>query len=224
MEKTCPGKSATEPTEARPRAVVFGNRVAPYHPLGGVEPALRVILGADFALRFTEDTCELAAGLVGVRLVVGYADVWDSVLVDAAANGLEAFVERGGGLLVLHNGICWAKHARLRPLLGAVFTGHPEQEVMPYGFTGTHPIAAGLDGFAMQEEPYRYEFEPGVEAGAFLRYEQAGRLWAAGWALARGAGRVVNLQPGHTAAAYDNPGYTALVRRSARWCAGRDLS
>ncbi len=220
MEKTCPGKPATEPTATRPSAVVFGNRVAPYHPLGAVEPALRTILGADFTLRFTGDTGELAAGLDGVRLVVGYADVWDSVLADTAANGLLGFVERGGGLLVLHNGICWAKHARLRPLLGAVFTGHPEQEVMPYGFSGMHPIAAGLDGFAMQEEPYRYEFEPGVEKGAFLCYEQAGRQWAAGWALARGAGRVVNLQPGHTAAAFANPGYAALVRRGARWCVG----
>jgi len=224
MEKTCPGNAAATPTGARPDAVVFGNRVAPYHPLGAVEPALRVILGADFALRFTEDTGELSSGLAGVRLVVAYADVWDSVLADEAAAGLADFVNRGGGLLVLHNGICWAKHPRLRPLLGAAFTGHPEQETMSYGFMGTHPIAAGLNGFAMQEEPYRYEFELGVEAGAFLRYEQAGRRWAAGWALERGAGRVVNLQPGHTAAAFENAGYAALVRRSARWCAGADRS
>jgi len=95
--------------------------------------------------------------------------------------------------------------------------------MMTYGFAGTHPISVGLDGFAMQEEPYRYEFEPGVEAGAFLSYEQAGRRWAAGWALERGAGRVVNLQPGHTAAAFENPGYAALVRRSAQWCAGVEL-
>lgn len=203
---------------------MFGNRVAPYHPLGAVEPALRAILGADFALRFTEDTGELAAGLAGVRLVVGYADVWDSALADGAADGLIDFVNRGGGLLVLHNGICWAKQPRLRRLLGAAFTGHPEQETLPYGFSGTHTITAGLDGFVMQEEPYRYEFEPGVEAGAFLRYEQAGRCWAAGWALDRGAGRVVSLQPGHTAAAFENPGYDALVRRSARWCAGMELS
>ncbi len=207
-----------------PSAVVFGNRVAPYHPLGAVEPALRAILDADFALRFTEDTGELTSGLAGVRLVVGYADVWDSVLPDAAAAGLIDFVNRGGGLLVLHNGICWAKHPWLRPVLGAAFTGHPEQETMPYGFVGTHPIPVGLDGFAMREEPYRYEFEPDVEAGAFLRYEQAGRHWSAGWALARGAGRVVNLQPGHTAAAFENAGYAALVRRSARWSAGRTQS
>ncbi len=220
MGKTCLGDVAVTPIGARPSAVVFGNRVAPYHPLGAVEPALRAILGADFALRFTEGTGELAAGLGGVRLVVGYADVWDSVLADRAASGLADFVNCGGGLLVLHNGICWAKHPRLRPLLGAAFTGHPEQETMPYDFVGTHQIAAGLDGFAMREEPYRYEFEPGVEAGAFLCYEQAGRRWAAGWALERGAGRVVNLQPGHTAAAFENAGYAALVRRSALWCAG----
>jgi len=223
MEKTYPGDAEATPTDARPRAVVFGHRVAPYHPLGAVEPALRALLADDFALRFTEDTGELAGGLAGVRLVVGYADVWDSVLPDEAAAGLIDFVTRGGGLLVLHNGICWAKHPRLRPLLGAVFTGHPEQETMAYGFAGTHPLLAGLDGFTMREEPYRYEFEPGVEAGAFLRYEQAGHRWAAGWALERGAGRVVILQPGHTVAAFENPGYGALVRRSARWCAGAAL-
>lgn len=220
MAKTCPGKAETGRTEGRPRAVVFGHRVAPYHPLGAVEPALRAILGERFALRFSEEPSELASGLAGVRLVVGYADAWDAVLADEAAAGLIDFVNRGGGLLILHNGISWAKHARVRPLLGAVFTGHPEQEAMPYHFCGTHPIAAGLDGFAMQEEPYRYEFEPGMEAGVFLRYEQGGRRWAAGWALERGAGRVVNLQPGHTMAAFANPGYAALVRRSARWCAG----
>ena len=220
MEETYPGEPASLPGEALPSAVVFGHRVAPYHPLGAVEPALRAILAADFALRFTEDTGELAAGLAGVQLVVGYADVWDSVVADAAAAGLIDFVNRGGGLLVLHNGISWAKHPRLRPLLGAVFTGHPEPETMAYDFSGTSPIAAGLDGFVLREEPYRYDFEPGVEAGAFLCYEQAGRRWAAGWALAYGAGRVVNLQPGHTAAAFGNTGYAALVRRSALWCAG----
>lgn len=211
MEKTSPG---------RPAALVFGHRVAPYHPLGAVEPALSLILGGDCALRFTEDTGELAAGLAEVRLIVGYADVWDTVLADEAAAGLVAFVARGGGLLVLHNGICWAKHPRLRPLLGAAFTGHPEQEVMPYRFDGAHPLAAGPDGFTLQEEPYRYDAEPGLAAAVFLRYAQGGREWPAGWALPHGAGRVVNLQPGHTAAAFANSGYAALVRRSARWCAG----
>ncbi|MFT3829108.1 MAG: ThuA domain-containing protein [Opitutaceae bacterium] len=211
MATTCPGK---------PGALLFGNRVAPYHPLGPVEPALHTILAADFALGVTEDPNELVRGLGAVKLVIGYADVWDRALGDDAADALVAFVERGGGLLVLHNGICWAKHPRVRQLVGAAFTGHPEQETMLYRFAGTQPIAAGLDGFAMQEEPYRYEFEHGVEAGAFLHYEQAGRRWAAGWALMRGAGRVVNLQPGHTVVAFENVGYAALVRRAACWCAG----
>lgn len=215
MEKTCRGERDT-----RPRAVVFGNRVAPYHPLGGVEPVLRSILAEDFALRFTEDTGELATGLVGERLVVAYADEWANALADEAAAGLIDFVSRGGGLLVLHNGICWAKQPRLRALLGGVFTGHPEPEVMAYGFVGTHPIGAGRAGFSMQEEPYRYDLDPGAETGVFLRYEQAGQRWAAGWALEHGAGRVVNLQPGHRAAAFEVPGYAALVRCSARWCAG----
>lgn len=196
-----------------------GTRIAPYHPLAAVEPLLRAILEGDFAVRGTEETGELGRGLAGVKLIIGYADLWEEPLPDTIAAGLVDFVERGGGLLVLHNGICWARHVAVRPLLGGAFTGHPEQEVMRYGFVPRHPLGDGLEGFRLREEPYRYELEPGVEMDVFLHYEQAGRRWPAGWALERGAGRVVNLQPGHAATAFENTGYAALVRRSARWCA-----
>ena len=87
-------------------AIVFGNRVAPYHPIGGVEAVLRAALGQDFELQFTEDLGMLADGLADCRLVVAYADTWKQALDAAQVGGLLGFVERGGGLLSVHNGIC----------------------------------------------------------------------------------------------------------------------
>lgn len=163
---------------------------------------------------------ELATARAETRLVVGYSDDWNSMLPEGAATGLLNFVSDGGGLLVIHNGVSWARHPGLFALIGASFTGHPDQERMEYRLFGRHPIIQGLRGFTLKEEPYRYDFAPGFASEVFLRYEQDGRLWAAGWAQAIHRGRVVHLQPGHSPSAFANPGYASLVRRSARWCAG----
>lgn len=218
METTNPGERVNPGSQRRPKAVVFGNRIAPYHPLGPVEPAFRAIFGSAFDLRFTEDTRELATELEDVQLVIGYADTWETAMSDAAAVGLVGYVAGGGGLLVLHNGVSWSKHPRVLPLLGAAFTGHPDQTVLSYRLSGTHPIAAGHESFAFQEEPYRYAFVPGYSAEVFLRYEYDGRAWEAGWACTHGAGRVAVLQPGHRPAAFENPSYAALTRQAALWC------
>jgi type 1 glutamine amidotransferase len=219
MAKTFLGESPSSRSAAAPAAVVFGNRVAPYHPLGAVEGALRAIFERDFPVRCTEDVTELTTDIGDARLVIAYADTWETPLDEAAAAGLVRFVAAGGGLLVLHNGICWAKNPRVLPLMGAVFAGHPEQARLSYRLTGDHPIAPGQGDFELQEEPYRYDFAPDFSAEVFLHYEHEGRLWPAGWARTHGAGRVVVLQPGHRPAAFENTGYAALVRRSARWCA-----
>jgi type 1 glutamine amidotransferase len=219
MAKTSLGDDSQRTGTSR-AVVVFGNRIAPYHPLGGVETVLRSILGGDFALRLSENAAELSSGRGTTRLIVAYADTWETALSDQAADGLIAFVARGGGLLVLHNGVCWAKHPKVKDLIGASFTGHPDQAVMPYRLEGTHPIVTGLNGFEMQEEPYRYAFTSDFSADVFLRYEHEGTLWPAGWAHTHGLGRVAMLQPGHSAAAFQNTAYAALVRRAALWCAG----
>jgi hypothetical protein len=219
MDTNSAGEPMLSPYSARPTALVFGNRVAPYHPLGGVEAAFRAIFGAEFQLRFSEDTAELATGLGGVRLVIGYADTWQTAPADAPAAALVEFVEHGGGLLVLHNGVCWAKHPRLLPLIGAAFASHPEQTELSYRLQGAHPLAAGQPGFTLREEPYRYDFAPEFSAEIFFHYEHEGRSWPAGWANRHGDGRIVVLQPGHRVTAFQHPTYAALCLRAARWCA-----
>lgn len=219
METTSPGDHSELRGAARPVAIVFGNRVAPYHPLGGVEAVLRSLLERDFRVRVTEDTAELVTGLAEARLVVAYADTWETPLPDVQADALVGFVSRGGGLLVLHNGVCWAKHPKVKALIGASFTGHPDQEVMPYRLEASHAISTGQQGFEMREEPYRYDFVADASADVFLVYEQGGKPWPAGWTRTEGVGRMAALQPGHSPAAFENPGYASLVQRAALWCA-----
>jgi type 1 glutamine amidotransferase len=202
-----------------PIARIFGHTVAPYHPLGGVEPIFRELLGKAFSPHFTENMDELATGLSTTRLVVAYADEWNTLLPDCAVTGLLNFVSQGGGLLVIHNGVCWARHPDLLSLIGASFAGHPTQEDMEYRLCGHHVITMGLRGFTVQEEPYRYRFAPGFSSEVFLRYIQDGQAWDAGWAHSHKGGRVVHLQPGHTASVFQNPDYASLVHRSALWCA-----
>ncbi len=208
---------------ALPRALVIGSPAAPYHPLAGVEAAFRATLGADFALAFTENREALLQAPAPPRLVVAYADTWNEPVPESIAGALLEFVRRGGGLLAVHNGICWAGTPALRPLFGAVFTGHPDSAAMRYAPVGGHPITAGLAAFELHEEPYRYDVGKGLDAELILQYAHEGREWPAGWARQYGAGRFAHLQPGHRAEAFASPGYAELARRAARWCAGLSI-
>ncbi len=99
---------------------------APWHPLGAIEADLRACLEGLGSFEVTGEAEHLEE-LGGVSLLVCCADLWERTLTDEETGGLLRFVAGGGGLLVLHNGICFQKRPSFRPWWGRSSRGTPTQ-------------------------------------------------------------------------------------------------
>ncbi len=121
-------------------------------------------------------------------------------------------------MLAIHNGISVQRSDVLAQLIGAKFTGHPPyQPLNYYGTAKDHPLLEGVEDFAVDEEPYMFEFDPFANIRIFLEYEFEGKRIPAGWERAYGLGKVVYLQPGHHAPSFKPAAYRRLILNSARW-------
>ena len=201
------------------KILVLGNyKDAMYHPFGGVDERLKKMF-PELELICT-DKSELLTELEkeGFAGVISYLDIWDGALAEREAEALYGFVQKGGALLVLHNGISIQSRKELRELIGAKFVTHPPQEVIRFEVK-SHLITEGCDGFELSEEPYRFEMEKdGKEL--ILTYFYRGQEYPAGWCKRTGMGRTVFLTPGHTPEIFDCPSYAKLIGRSMEWCLG----
>lgn len=194
-----------------------------YHPLPVVAEELTCIFAGAFDTELTEERERLETDrLIGVDLLVSYADRFRVPVTPGQSAGLLAYVSRGGGLLVLHNGISLQANYELSHLIGAKFTGHPPFGPLDfYPVASGHPAMLGTEPFSMEEEPYRFELDPFGERTILLEYEHERKRYPAAWAHSYGLGRVVYLMPGHRVESFRHPAYRGLILNSALWiCKG----
>lgn len=208
------------------RTLLFGhNEGAPYHPLEAVRERLLAIWGDDFQVTAEVGTAGLRkAGLAEMELCVNYSDSWREPRAEEEVAGLLAFVAQGGGLLVLHNGVSLQSAPELAQLHGAKFTGHPPYTELAFQLTeegAAHPLSAGLPGFVMEEEPYRYELDPLAQVQVLLTYRHEGQDYPAAWTRTYGLGRVAVLAPGHHLPSFLHEAYSLWVKQAALWAADR---
>jgi hypothetical protein len=208
------------------KAVLVGdNALAQYHPLHAVEQELIETLRESAQLRVisTEDHEIFQADtLATYDLCIVYTDRWGVPASSGQTAGLLRYVAGGGGLLVLHNGISLQARYELRQIIGAKFTGHPPYGPLEFRPTdASHEILQGIEGFAMDEEPYRFEPDPFVVTTVLLEYAHEGASWPAAWAHEYGLGRIAYLMPGHHAHSFRHPMYRKLIAQSARWVCAR---
>lgn len=199
------------------KILVLGNyEDAMYHPFGGVDERLKVIL-KELELICTDDTGMLLdlkkeqfAG------VISYLDIWNGKLADAEAEALQCFVEQGGAVLILHNGISIQNTEDLKIMMGAKFLTHPPREEIIFEVK-PHVITEGCKEFCLPEEPYQFEMAED-EKEVFLVYRYRDKEYVAGWSKYVGKGRLVFLTPGHTPEIFDCPEYITLIQNSMKWC------
>lgn len=201
------------------KALLLGDySQAPYHPLTGIDEQLKEILQSSFDISVSEDYNILSGDLSEFKLIISYADRWNSTLSDIEIGGLVSFTAQGGGLLVIHNGICFSSRHEFKSMTAASFTGHPAAEILSFEVSLEHPITKGINNFQIHEEPYQYDFCSHISPEVFLSYQYDGKLWPSGWNLSFGKGKVVCLHPGHEIKVFEEPNYRELIRRSAQWC------
>jgi len=202
------------------RILVIGNyKDAMYHPLTGVDECLKNMF-PEKVLLCTDDTKQLLTLKEDhIAGVISYLDIWDSAIADEEAAALQSFVEQGGALLLLHNGISIQNQDALRIMMGAKFLTHPTMEEITFT-PMPHTITEGCTAFSLPEEPYQFEMVTD-DKEIILEYIYRKERYVAGWSKQVGDGRLVFLTPGHTADIFDCPEYIQLIQNSLEWCLHR---
>jgi uncharacterized protein len=204
-------------TGRRALVVLDGDDV--WEDMTAAADALCAILAADgWAARAVAGTGRFVAGPVPAELVVLYRA--DAGMTPAAADGLEAGVRGGLGLLGIHSAAY-----RAPAVLGAEFVGHgpdPQESLVAVGLDPAHPVTRGVAPFTVPHE--HYELAVADDAETLAWRDAGGRREPILTARSVGAGRVSYLQLGHDMRTWDEPGVRALIARAAAWSVGSEVA
>jgi len=145
-------------------------------------------------------------------------DRWGEEVPEVIVKSLLGFIENGGGILVIHNGISFQSNAEFAELVGGKFTGHPAYTTLEIKIKEPkHIIMEGINDFTIEDEPYRYDFNGFKEKEILFQYQHEGNIYPAAWTRVIGKGRLVYLMPGHNIASFKNETYRKIILRSSMW-------
>jgi type 1 glutamine amidotransferase len=142
--------------------------------------------------------------------------------IDAAEQGLDRHLQRGGALLGVHvSATSMTTMSRWSQMLGGHWvpgrTMHPEQGLFTVVVrSGAHPIVAGLDDFTVFDERYSY-LHTNTDITVMCEQLTDGRLHPIVWARESRPARMVYDGLGHDTRSYESPGHVDLLRRAVEW-------
>lgn len=202
------------------KCLLLGDYTHPrFHPLQGVDGQISEILNDLLTVQCSENKKMLRIEHLGsYDLCIAYNELWNETVSPHQTAGLLSYVSGGGGLIVLHTGASLTKRNELAQLIGGRFTGASAYEPMKFKVL-EHDITEGMEDFELDEEPYRFEFDPFTERNVLLQYESEGEMLPAAWCHSYGLGRVVFLMPGHHEPSFRHPALRKLILQAATWAA-----
>ncbi|MCL2286058.1 MAG: ThuA domain-containing protein [Firmicutes bacterium] len=169
-------------------------------------------------------------------------DSWKTPQVQAA---FVEFVEKGGGLLVTHNGTVPGSDSDakgndttvLDRLAGCHFVSHPNNCPVTVAPLKPHPIVEGVELFCEVDEHYRLEIladdidviaagyapaqgDPAkYETEPYFNYPEC--IAPSVFVRTQGKGSVCVLTPGHGLNVWHNPQFQKMLENALNWCAGK---
>ena len=147
------------------------------------------------------------------------------------------YVEKGGGLMVVHGGVTTQNKSRaFSRLVGASFDYHPPQQPIQVRLADpSHPLVQSFpkEGFNHVDEPYFYSnayadlnFRPllyfnNAEITDQRKNEikSEGKTYLA-WIRAQGKGKVMYCSPSHNAQSFENPDLLMFFLNGLQYVAG----
>jgi len=144
---------------------------------------------------------------------------------------LQAFVEAGKGVVVVHHGICsfadwtwWSEQVTggryrfVRDATGPA-SRYSHDEHLEVKVVARHPVTDGLRDFRITDETYQHLWiSPHVRVLLETNHPQADKPVA--WLGVHPRARVVFVQLGHDRQAHTNPNYQRLLRNAIAWAGG----
>lgn len=199
------------------QATLFGNGPdAPYHPVAAIQACFEQSLSTAFNAQISYEMVS-PGNLADVDLCILYYDLWKEEVPRAATEALIRFVNNGGGLLVVHNGISLQSDPRFCHFIGARFTTHPERQKVMYTPVADHAITQGIPSFELEEELYIFEhFDMNryqVLVQGRLHQTEENMLWIG----EMGRGRLAYFAIGHNSASFSHTAVRRLLSNTARW-------
>jgi hypothetical protein len=165
--------------------------------------------------------------------VVAMYDMIPNITADEEV-ALQAFLKRGGGLVVLHHTICSRQQSpTFERIIGGKFLSKPEtrdgKELPKSAATGgvrfrihvadpKHPITEGLADFDVEDEPYSGMIV-NPRNHVLLTSDEPKSNKEIAWTRQEGKARVAFIQLGHDNKTYTNPNYKKIVERAVQWAA-----
>lgn len=162
-----------------------------------------------------------------------FYDMWQEIN-EAQKSAFIELTRQGKGLLILHHALIsyqgWDEYANI--VGGRFYTqAHARDGVeMPTGTVEhgvrlkvhiadkTHPVTQGIQDFEIVDETYNH-FWVSEDVHILLTTEHPSSGPVIGWAHQYENSRVVHIELGHDALAYQNPSYRKLVYQAIRWIA-----
>jgi len=157
------------------------------------------------------------------------------VLVTYAAEGasihgeererFEAFLARGGGLVVVHDAVCGDDPAWFTTRAGGAWkhgrSKWLEGKVGLY-FEGEHPITRGIPHFDLEDEIYHdLHLDEGAQVLA-SSFHDVFTIAPQMWTFEAGAGRVFVTLQGHEFTSFAHPAFRTILLRAIAWAGGRE--
>jgi len=126
------------------------------------------------------------------------------------------YVQRGGGLFVVHAGACYKDLPEMRGTTGGAFLRHSDQCAVTIEPKAGHALAHGVASFTVQDEHYIMALD---DAGAdvFLHSRSEHGVQPAGWTRMEGRGRVCVVTPGHNVEVWLQPSFQILLGNALNW-------
>jgi len=146
-----------------------------------------------------------------------------------------AYVENGGGLLLVHSGTVTGKETEaLDRMIGCRFITHPNACPVTVQPIKPHPVTEGVGMFCETDEHYRIEItaqdadvliasysppQGEAEKNQEDPYKNTqAQICPAGYVRTQGKGRICALTPGHLLPVWLNPQYQRTIANALKWC------
>ncbi len=128
-----------------------------------------------------------------------------------------AYVENGGGLIVLHAGNCWHKGDRMENLIGNYFITHPPRCPVTVHFEES-PLSEGCEDFTLRDEHYHLGITAeDIEVFATSTSHETDTQ-IAGYTRKVGKGNIVVFTPGHVLWVIRHPSFLKFVENAVKYC------
>jgi len=153
---------------------------------------------------------------------------------------LEKFLQRGGGLVVIHDGICGRDPEYFKTIVGGAWddkqSKYFEGDLALYFQDSEHPITKGVSNWDFEDEIYwNLQMMPGVHilAASYApdkRNTKAGRILPSiydivpqMWTYEKDNYRAFVSIPGHNYKTFNLPHYRAVLLRGIAWAGKREV-